>query len=89
MAKEGKIRQKLIEMDVLDITYSRWLEILRYANRLKTLDNHRLPKIVRNWEISKGGKGWWSDLVSKHYTCPTQALAFYMIWTLHERALKA
>ena len=35
---------------------------MRYANRLETMDDDRLPKKVLKWEISKGGKGWCSDL---------------------------
>ena len=33
-----------MEMNILSIRYSRWLEVLRYFNRLMTLDDHRLPK---------------------------------------------
>ena len=51
-------------MDILDITHSRWLEVLRYAKHLQNLDEHRLPRRILDWEISKGGKGWWSDLVN-------------------------
>ena len=60
--KSADLRQT--QLHVLDIKYSRCIEILRYANRHQNLDDHRLPKIIRNWEISRGGKGWWGDLVN-------------------------
>ena len=38
-----------IEMDVADIRYCRWVEILQYYNRIYGLDESRLPRIVLNW----------------------------------------
>ena len=43
-----------IEMDVMDICHSRWLEILRYANRIRGLKERRLPKIILEWERARG-----------------------------------
>ena len=50
-----------IEMDVMDTQHSLWLEMLRYMNQIRGLKEGRLPKIMLNWDKSKGGRGWWSD----------------------------
>ena len=32
--------------------------MIRYHNRILTLPDHRLPKMVYEWEAREGGKGW-------------------------------
>ena len=49
-------------MDVMDITYTRWLEILRYFNRVLNLKPDRLPRILLDYDMSHDGKGWLDDV---------------------------
>ena len=51
-----------LEMGYANIQHTRWLEMLRYHNRIMELDSHRLPKIVYEWEKSLGSKGWIEDV---------------------------
>ena len=49
-------------MNIMSITYTRWLEILRYFNRIYQLEDHRLPKIVLKYDMDNGMKGWGKDV---------------------------
>ena len=51
-----------IEMDWLCPRFRRWLEILRYKNRLAKMDENRLPVKVYKWEKSLNHSGWVQDL---------------------------
>ncbi len=50
------------ELDWLDPKFQRWLEIIRYKNRLATMDPDRLPVKIYKWEESLNHKGWVKDL---------------------------
>ncbi len=50
------------EMDWLDPRFQRWLEILRYKNRLAEMNVDRLPVKLYNWEKSLNLNGWVKDL---------------------------
>ncbi len=47
-----------LEMDIMDIKFSRWIEMARYKNRLSNMDAHRFPVKVYNWEKSLKVNGW-------------------------------
>ena len=47
-----------LEMDWLECRDMRWLEMLRFHNRISTMDNSKLPKLVYNWDISLGLESW-------------------------------
>ncbi len=72
-----------IQLDILDITYTRWLEILRYGNHLQSLHDDRLHKLIMKWEVPKGGKGWWSDLFqiteSLHLPHPNTGILYDLV----------
>ena len=51
-----------IEMDLMDLQQTRWIEIMRYYNRVQNLEPDRLPKIVLVWDKSTGGKQWLGDV---------------------------
>ena len=47
-----------IEMNIPNIQLTRWLEMVRYHNRIAKLKPQRLPKIIYDYEINSGRKGW-------------------------------
>ena len=47
-----------LETDWLDIRSLRWLEMLRYKNRLAKMDESRLPVRVYKWMKSLKVDGW-------------------------------
>ena len=47
---------------VMSIRMSRWAEMIRYHNRIVTLDFHRLPRLVYDWESRNGSIGWIKDV---------------------------
>ena len=51
-----------LELDWLDPKFVRWLEILRYKNRLAKMEPNRLPVKVYKWEESLNIMGWVKDL---------------------------
>ncbi len=51
-----------IEMDVMDITHARWLELLRYFNRVLSLEPDRLPRIILEYDTAQGDRGWLNDI---------------------------
>ena len=50
------------EMDQPNIQYLRWIEMARLYNRIHNMDDHRLPKVILNWDFMSRCKGWLSDL---------------------------
>ena len=51
-------------MDLTSIQLTRWQEIIRFHNRIMNQNNDRLPRIVYDWEASKGNKGWIQDMMT-------------------------
>ena len=50
-----------LEMDWLDAKFLRWVEIIRYRNRLcnmSRLNRDRLPVIIHNWDVSLNTDAW-------------------------------
>ena len=47
-----------IEMNWLDVRSLRWIEMIRYYNRLVKMDNDRLPKIIYDWDKSLNIEAW-------------------------------
>ena len=47
-----------IEMNIPNIQFTRWLEMLRYHNRIANLNDDRLPRIVYNHDVNVGRKSW-------------------------------
>ena len=41
--------------------YARWIEVLRYYNRICRLKPDRLPHNILDWDIANSGKGWIND----------------------------
>ena len=52
-----------LEFEWLDTKFLRWLEMLRYLNRLNKMPDYRWPKIVHKWDMSLKMAGW-ADHVS-------------------------
>ena len=50
-----------LEMDWLDPKFNRWIEIVRYHNRLVEMKPNRLPVRIYNWEKSLNVQGWVKD----------------------------
>ena len=57
-----------IEMDIIDIRFARWLEVLRYYNRICELEEDRLPRLILEWDIENKGKGWITDVRQIDFT---------------------
>ena len=51
-----------IEMNVPTLRVCRWLEILRYHNRVMLLDEHRLPSKIYNFDVNSGKNAWVSEV---------------------------
>ncbi len=51
-----------IEMDILNIQFTLWLEMVRYHNRLVNQKEHHLPRIIYEWERELKVKSWSYDL---------------------------
>ncbi len=50
------------ELDQNNIQYFRWIDMARLYNRIQKMDEHRLPKVVMNWNFMSHCKGWLSDV---------------------------
>ena len=51
-----------LEMDWIDTRYLRWVEMVRYRNRLVHMQDDRIPKIIYNWDKSLGTRAWVSQV---------------------------
>ena len=60
--KFAPVASTKIEMDWLECRESRWLNMLRLFNRISKMDEHRLPKIIYNWDKSLGLDTWVSEV---------------------------
>ena len=47
-----------LEFDWLDTKTLRWLEIVRLPNRIKSMEDHWLPKVVLKWDDSLRANSW-------------------------------
>ena len=51
-----------IEMNWLDPRKLRWIEMLRYYNRLVKMDGDRLPRYIYDWDKSLNREAWASEI---------------------------
>ena len=51
------------EMDWVNIGKTRWIEMLRYMNRLATMDESCIPKQILRWEIQEGCIAWMGEIL--------------------------
>ena len=51
-----------MEFDWLSMKFLRWLEIIRYYNRLVDLPDHRWPKKILRWDRSLRTEGWFNQV---------------------------
>ena len=51
-----------LEMDWIEPKEKRWLDMLRYFNRINTMSSNRLPRIVYEWDMSLGLNTWASEI---------------------------
>ena len=51
-------------MDIPNVQHLRWVEMIRFFNRVQNMKDDRLPKVVLNWDFVSRTKGWLSDLSS-------------------------
>ena len=51
-----------LELDWLDIRFTRWLEMLRLKNRIVEMKEHRWPKIIWEWDLKTGSDSWASEI---------------------------
>ncbi len=67
-------------MSYPNILLTRWLEMLRYHNRIVILDDGRLPKAIYTWEASLGSEGWIGDVKkiaqALHLPPPSELIAY-------------
>ena len=47
-----------LEMDWLDVRYQRWIEMVRLRNRFVNMEEHRLPLMIHNWDVSLDRNTW-------------------------------
>ncbi len=47
-----------LEMDWLDTRYQRWIEMVRFRNRIAQMDDHRIPLLIHNWDVSLQRDAW-------------------------------
>ena len=47
-----------IKMDWLCARYQRWVEMIRFRNRIASMKDDRLPKIIFNWDKSLDTNAW-------------------------------
>ena len=62
------------EMDWLESKEIRWLEMLRLFNRINTMEDDRLPKIILQWDSSLRLNSWYSEI---------QHIAAYLGFNVH------
>ncbi len=51
-----------IEMDWLDVRYLRWIDMVRYRNKLVKMSEDRLPAIINRWDKSLNTQAWHSQV---------------------------
>ncbi len=51
-----------IELDWPDVRHSRWLEMLRFKNRILQMPEHKLPKAIWDWSIKEKLNTWSHDI---------------------------
>lgn len=51
-----------LEMDWLECRDKRWLNMLRLFNRINTMDQWKLPKLIYDWNVSLGLNSWGSEI---------------------------
>ncbi len=51
-----------IEMDWLNMRSTRWLEMVRYPNRIASMNQDRLPRIIYDWDRSLKTDSWASSV---------------------------
>ncbi len=47
-----------LEMDWMSTRFMRWIEIIRYRNRITAMNKDRLPRIVYEWDRSLNTEAW-------------------------------
>ncbi len=47
-----------MEMDWLDVRFQRWIEMVRLRNRIVNMEDHRLPLMIHNWDVSLKRDAW-------------------------------
>ncbi len=52
-----------LELDWLSVKYRRWVDIIRYHNRLMDMKAHRLPVIIYKWDRSLKLDSWAKEVV--------------------------
>ena len=60
--KFAPVASTKVEMDWLECRESRWVDMLRLFNRINTMNDDRLPKIIYKWDISLGLNSWASEI---------------------------
>ncbi len=51
-----------LELDWISTKYRRWVDIIRYHNRLMDMKTHRLPVVIYKWERSLNLESWSSEV---------------------------
>ena len=50
------------ELDWTDIRHSRWLEMVRFKNRITQMLTHRLPRATWDWNVQENLNMWCHDI---------------------------
>ena len=51
-----------LEMDWMEMKYERWLEVIRYYNRIAVMNPDRWPVVIHQWDKSLKTKAWASGV---------------------------
>ena len=49
-------------MDIPNIQFLRWVEMVQYHNWIAKIDDYRLSRAAYNYELTCGVKGWIEEL---------------------------
>ena len=60
--KFAPVSSTKIEMDWLECRESRWLDMLRFFNRINKMNDNRLPKLIYKWDLGLGLDSWASEI---------------------------
>ena len=66
-----------LKMNILSIAHARWLEQIRYFNRLVNMNDSRLPERVLLWEMQNGWLGGICKIAAELHL-PEPTLDFYI-----------
>ena len=74
-----------IEMNLPTLKSCRWLEMLRYHNRIMLLKEDRLPKLIYKYDVNSNKNAWVSEILHEISIFQDQSMKYYMTWKWYSR----